>query len=119
MNAKEKKKLFKQIDDKTQVISHPTSVYSTFSIWVNGIPKGLFSTWREDCKKIYNDIYWAKIWSDHLKAQAYDVLINSSVQQAEPEKVSAETEPDENELALIGNPYEGMENGGKGNGKRL
>ena len=77
------KKLLKKIDDKTKVISHPTTVTETVNIWANGWPKAAYDTWREDCRRMYNDIYWVKIWSDHLKAKAYDILINSSVEQVE------------------------------------
>ncbi len=94
MNEKDKKKLYKMIDEKTKLISHPTTVRQTIDFWINGVPKEIFDKWRADCIQSYGDIYWAKIWSDHLKAQAYDILISSSVEKAEPEK---EKEIDENE----------------------
>ena len=105
MNPEEKKKLYKQIDEKTKGISHPTSVHETVDFIARGFPKNSFLIWKEDCIKMYNDIYWAKVWSDHLKAQAYDLLISSSIQKAEPDE-----EQDENEnISLIGDG--GFENG--------
>lgn len=91
-NQEEKKKLYKDIDAKTKVISHPTSVNSTMDIIARGFPGELFSQWREDCKLIYNDIYWAKMWSDHLKAQAYDNLTKSAVEKQDPEQEISENE---------------------------
>ncbi len=104
MNAEEKKKLYKQIDEKTKVISHPTSVHETVDSWVNGFPRKMYDEWRADCYKFYNDIFWAKIWSDHQKARAYDVLINSSVQKTEP----VEEEKENENISVFGDG--GMEN---------
>lgn len=95
LNEKEKKnkeELYKLIDEKTKVISHPTTVTETVNIFVNGFPKGSFDIWRKQCKELYNDIYFVKMWSDHLKAQAYDVLINSAVQQVVEPPVVEEKE---------------------------
>ena len=121
MNKEEKKELIKQIDKETKIISHPTTVYETVDFIARGFPKNSFLIWKQDCIKMYNDIYWAKIWSDHLKAQAhdslvksyeilvrsYDFLINNSVQTTEPEE---EEKIDENaNIPLTGD-------GGTGNG---
>ncbi len=110
MDAERKKKLYKQIDNKTRVISHPTSVHETVDFIERGFPKQMFDEWKSDCYARFNDIYWAKLWSDHLKAQAYDNLVNSAVsQQSEKEE-----KIDENEnIPLIGDPkgVGGNENG--------
>ncbi len=83
MSSEEKKKLYKRIDEKTKVISHPSSTFETISFIVNGVPPALFEEWRKECNDFFNDIYWAKMWTDHVKARAYDVLVSSSVQKAE------------------------------------
>ncbi len=104
MDEKFKKKLYERIDEKTKVISHPTTVHQTVDFLICGAPKGIFDQWREDCIQKYNDIYWAKIWTDHIKAQAYDNLVNSSVEQAEPEQ------EDENENIPLTGDGEVIEN---------
>ena|SRR3990167_262699 len=89
LTKEQKEKLYKRIDEKTGVISHPTSVYETVEFHTNGVPKQLFSIWREECRAMHNDIYWSKIWTDHLKARAYDNLIDSAVgSQEQPEQKS-------------------------------
>ncbi len=101
MTKAERDKLYKQIDEKTKVLSIPTSVHETISYWINGFPKELANLWRVDCRKNYNDIYWAKIWSDHLKAQAYDNLISNGDEQTE-QSAEEEKENKEEEIPLIG-----------------
>lgn len=110
MGPEYKKKLYTKIEEKIPgILSTPTEVKEFDTLRAKGFPHHLFLEWKEHCK-IYNDIHWAKIWSDHLKAQAYDkeqALIRSSVERAEPEE-----EQQENEESLIGDPYEGIENEG-------
>jgi len=77
-----RERLYKQIDERTRVISHPTTVNKTVSIVCNGFPEETFFIWKEECAR-YNDIYWVKMWSDHLKAQAYDCLIAKLSKAAE------------------------------------
>jgi hypothetical protein len=92
MEAKKsnKEKVYERIDEKTQVISRPTTVHRTVTFVENGFPEELFNQWRKHCKAQFNDIYWTKIWSDHLKAQAYDLIIAGGVQYVN----SAEQTPD-------------------------
>ena len=106
MNSEEKKKLYKRIDEKTKVISHPSSTYETVSFIVNGVPPALFEEWRKECREFFNDIYWAKMWTDHVKARAYDVLVSSAVsKQQEHENEKQENE----EVFTFGDG--GIENG--------
>ncbi len=106
MDSAGKKNLYDEIEKKTGVISTPTEVKEFSSLIASGFPLQLYVVWKESCKS-YNDIHWAKIWSDHLKAQAYDMIVNSSVQHSEPVE---DKEKDENEISLIGDPEE-TENG--------
>jgi len=98
MNLTEKKKLFERIEEKTGVLSTPTEVKEIDTLVSSGFPHQLYLQWKEHCNAVYNDIHWAKIWSDHLKAQAYDNLINSAV-QAEAEPV---IENENDNIPLIG-----------------
>ncbi len=101
-NSEEKRNLYKEIDEKTKVLTHPNRVHETAAFWTSGAPKKLFDIWRRACYDLHGDIYWSKIWSDHLKAEAYDLLINTSVQ-----KVEEKEEENENEISMIGDPYGG------------
>ena len=107
MNPKEKKKLYEDIEKKTGVLSTPTQVQEFGRLVAGGFPAKLFDQWLEDCNLFYGDIRWAKVWSDHLKAQAYDLLINSSVQKSEP----VENEKDENENIPVTGDGTVIENG--------
>ena len=83
MKKKEKKKLYEEIEKKHPgVISTPTEVKEYHTLIANGFIKNLWEIWKKNCRENYNDVHWAKIWTDHLKAQAYDTLTNSSVEQA-------------------------------------
>jgi len=46
----------------------------TIGVTASGFPFPLFKQWEEDCKKRFNNLRWAKMWSDHLEAQAMRVL---------------------------------------------
>ncbi len=77
------------IDKKEGVVKGKSSV----SVPVSGFPKDLWENWNRQCKKEYHSIRWVKIWSDHLKAQSYDLLVKSdfhviekSVEQVEPKE---------------------------------
>lgn len=96
MSQEQKKKFYEEIEKKTGVISTPTDVKEYATLISNGFPMQLYLEWKEHCRLVYNDIHWAKLWSDHLKAQAYDVLIHSAVQKVEQPK------EEEKEISLIG-----------------
>lgn len=70
------------------------------SVAVSGFPKDLWEIWNRSCKKKYQDIRWIKMWSDHLKAQSYDLLIKSQFQVIE-KTVEQTEEKEENELGLL------------------
>ena len=95
----DKNTFYDRIEKETGVLSTPTEEKEYVSLVSNGFPMQLYLEWKAHCKAIYNDIYWAKIWSDHLKAQAYDLLINSSVQRQE---VPAEAEKKEEVIPMFG-----------------
>lgn len=97
MDEKGKKKLYERIEKETGVLSKPTATKEFYKIIANGFPKKLFDIWCVDCMNQYNDIRWAKIWTDHVKAQAYDTLIGPDVEN-EPEVEEKKQE----EIPLIG-----------------
>ena len=45
------------------------------SIPMKDFPFKHWEEWNLDCRANFNDIRWAKAWSDHLKAQLYDELV--------------------------------------------
>lgn len=94
-----KEEIYRIIDEKTKVISKPTSVYKTVTFIENGFPEKLFKMWKKQCEEQFNDIYWAKIWSDHLKAQAYDHIIIGGVQYSQ--EVNSTSEKEEKETGPV------------------
>jgi len=70
----DKKKLYDEIEKKTGVISTPTEVHEYHTLIANGFILELWKEWKQQCKEQFNDIHWVKIWNDHLKAQAYDLI---------------------------------------------
>lgn len=89
-----KKTLRDAIEEKTGAISTPTEEHLFHTLIAGKFPIRLWERWKEDCKAQYNDIYWNKIWTDHLKAQAYDILIGSAVQTTEEPNDKKEDIPD-------------------------
>ena len=98
MSKKDKKKFYDMIEKKTGVISKPTEVKEYHTLIASGFPIQLFREWKEKCEKKYSDTYWTKIWTDHLKAEAYDNLLNSVEEQEEP----VQEENKEEKIPLIG-----------------
>ncbi len=41
-----------------------------------GFPIKQFEEWKKQCQIQFNDRYWEKVWTDHLKARAYDAMVN-------------------------------------------
>ena len=80
-----RKEFYEWVDEKTKVISNPTQVYKTITFIEKGFPEELFKQWRKQFNDQFNDIYWAKIWNDHIKAQAYDKVIEGAVQYVKQE----------------------------------
>ena len=109
MKKKQKKmsreQIYKMIDDKTKVISHPSTIYKTVTFICAGFPEKSFKEWKEACST-FNDMYWAKIWNDHIKAQAYDTIIAGGVQYVKEENNTAneqkETKENESEPVVFG-----------------
>lgn len=98
MGEKDKKKFYERIEKETGIISKPTKVEEYHTLIASGFPIQLFKEWKDNCKKKYNDTYWTKIWTDHLKAESYDNLSNSEVEEEEP----IQEEKKEEEIPLIG-----------------
>ena len=86
----------KEIDKKEGIIKGKSSV----SIPMSGFPIDLWKIWNKQCEKQYQGIRWVKAWSDHLKAQHLDLIINSKVmivRDSEQEPTKQESE----ELGLL------------------
>jgi len=96
-----KEEIYKIIDDKTKVLSHPNTVYKTVTFVQSGFPEELFLQWKEQCKGQFNDIYWAKMWNDHLKAQAYDMIVAGGVQYQSEKNSTADKEEKENSEPIL------------------
>jgi hypothetical protein len=82
---------------KKRGLLEPTEVNEYHTLVANGFIKPLYDQWKKQCIEQYNDVHWVKIWTDHLKAQAYDSLVSSAIQH---QQTSNETE--ENDIPLIG-----------------
>lgn len=50
---------------------------TAYSVKVSGFPKKLWELWRKQCIDNFGSVRWVKVWTDHLKAQAYDLIIKS------------------------------------------
>ena len=96
-----REELYKQIDEKTKVISHPTSVYKTTTFVCSGFPEKAFKEWKAVCMDAFNDIYWAKIWSDHIKAQAYDRIVAGGIQYIQENQPADKEEKEENDAPMV------------------
>ena len=83
MMEEKKKTLRDAIEEKTGVMSTPTQETHYHTLIAGKFPIGSWKEWKKNCKVNFNDIYWHKVWTDHIKAQAYDSLIGSVVQGKE------------------------------------
>ena len=86
----------KEIDKKDGIVKGKAS----HSIPVSGFPVNLWDIWDRDCIKNYQDIRWIKVWSDHLKAQSYDLIVKSKVMIVRDSQEEPTTEEKE-ELGLL------------------
>ena len=48
-------------------VTHHTLIAGNF-------PIKQWEEWKKDCKGNFNEVYWSKVWTDHLKAKAYDEM---------------------------------------------
>ena len=96
----------KKIDKKEGLVKGQKS----HSIPVSGFPVDLWDIWNRDCKKKYQDIRWIKVWSDHLKAQSFDLLVKSKVMIVKDSEQEPTTEEKE-ELGLLNPETEVNKNG--------
>ncbi len=83
---------------------------SSLSVPVSGFPIDLWEVWNKQCKKKYQSIRWVKMWSDHLKAQSFDFLIQSKVMVVKDSQEEP-TKKEQEELGLLNPETEEKENG--------
>lgn len=75
-----KKKFFKLLNEKHGGILDKPNVVTLFkNVEANGFIMDLWEQWNKQCVDQYGGIRWVKMWTDHLKAEAYEHLINSKV----------------------------------------
>ena len=60
------------METKTKILNEDEHTYHT--LIAGNFPVKLWQEWKKQCKEQFNDIYWHKIWTDHIKAQAYDKI---------------------------------------------
>ena len=112
MDKEKRKKIYKEIEKKLPgIISTPTEVKEYHTLIASGFIQHLWEIWKKDCRERYNDVHWIKCWTDHLKAQAYDTLINSSVERIEQPAEVEKKEEKEEEIITFGDGGKGEENG--------
>lgn len=62
--------------------------------WVSGFPLQLWLEWNKQCQDQHGDIRWIKIWSDHLKAQCFDYLMQNKLAQMKVVREDAKNNDD-------------------------
>ena len=65
----EKKEELKEVKGEKGVYHNSNK---EFGIFAGGFPKKQGEEWLVDCRTNYGDKRWLKMYSDHLKAKAYD-----------------------------------------------
>ena len=92
MEAKKKIVVKENVVGKDELVLNRSE--TAWKISINGFPKDLWKVWDKACENSFQDIRWVKIWSDHLKAQAFDLLeksqylvIEKSLAQEQEEEV--------------------------------
>lgn len=60
----------------------------TTGFTVGNFPLSLAREWFKDCYTNYNNCYWMKIWSDHMKSKERDYMLKGIVTevQEQPEE---------------------------------
>ncbi len=86
----------KEIDKKEGIVKGKASV----SIPMSGFPLDLWQVWNKQCERDYQGIRWIKAWTDHIKAQSYDVLVKSKVMIIE-KGIEEVPEKEQEELGLL------------------
>ena len=107
---KERDSFYEKLDECTRIISNPESIYKTITFICKGFPDELFKQWKVQCEEEFNDIYWAKIWNDHIKSQAYDAIICGGIKYLK--EVNSTSEPAKQEkkeevIHVFGDGYTG------------
>ncbi len=79
-------------------ITHPEGKAPKVGIIVGSFPFTLWKEWDNDCKANYGDCRWAKMWSDHLRANMKIEEIRKEILQEEPEE---RVEEEKDDLGLL------------------
>lgn len=90
-----------EFDTKTKIISYNKTGKKTVTFIESGFPIDIFKEWKRQCQDHFNDIYWVKMWNDHLKAQAYDALISGGVQYVKETNNTEDNKEKEEGLGLL------------------
>jgi len=75
-------------------VSYPNGKPPEVFIPVGGFPLAHATEWISDCKNNYAGIRWAKMWTEHVKAQAYDMLV-AGIEPAVSEETAKNEEKEE------------------------
>ncbi len=86
----------KEIDKKEGIVKGKSSV----SIPMSGFPIDLWQIWNKQCESNYQGIRWVKAWTDHLKAQSFDLIVKSKVMIVKENQEEA-TKEEKEELGLL------------------
>lgn len=101
--SEKSKEMSKKIDRQEGIAINPSN--TSVSVPASGFPLDLWKVWNKQCEKDFQGIRWVKMWSDHLKAQAHDLMIKSQFLIVEKNTIK-ETEEKEESLGLL-KPEEG------------
>jgi hypothetical protein len=72
----------------------------TIGFGINDMPLWLFRAFKEECRKVHNDVHWVTLLSWYEKARAYEAIMSGTASIAvpmnsEPTPVQEEKEDDE------------------------
>lgn len=90
------------IEEKTGVISTPTSVHKFHTLIADKFPVNMWKEWKSSCKEQYNNKYWHKIWTDHLKAQTYDAIVSGNAILKPENNIDEKDKKKEDVIPMIG-----------------
>lgn len=97
------------MEDQSKTIRFDDKGNTLLSIPMSRVPVKQWDDWNEPCKSFYGGNRWQKVWSDHEKAKAYDLLVElmHTPNQSKIDEVNTDqlVQPDDNELELL-NPEE-------------
>jgi len=51
----------------------------TRGFYISAMPMSYWMRWNKSCQEDFGDVRWIKVWDNHKKAEAYDILFSQVV----------------------------------------